>query len=471
MKVIDYNKFLLFDGAMGTMLQNAGLRAREIPEIYNITHPDIIRNIHKMYIEAGSDIVTTNTFGANKLKLKKFNYSVEEIVKAAVTIAKEAAVDKLVALDLGPTGVLMEPMGNYTFDEIYDLFAEQIKSGVAAGADIILIETMSDIYEAKVAILAAKENSTLPIFCTMTFGSSGRTLTGADPLTMVSVLEPLGIDAIGLNCSLGPKELLPIVEEILKYATIPVMVQPNAGLPRIEGANVIYDITPYEFKKYVQILAEKGVTIFGGCCGTNPSYIKALAEVLETIKPLKTNVSKFIAVCTSRRTIKYNENTIMGQNINPKDNQKIKKALEEKDMDYIVSDAMDQVDDGIEIISLNTACHTLDERLLMLSAIREVQGMVNVPLQIDSMDPRVIENAARISSGKPLINICEYDKDIFTEILKCSKKYGNCVKVVISNKNGALESSKEREKARNEIMQVVSESEIPQYNIILEYAH
>ena len=257
------NKFMFFDGAMGTMLQKEGLKVGELPETLNITNPEVIKKIHKQYIEAGSDVVTTNTFGANELKYSNSEYSIEQVITAGVKVAREAAGDKLVALDIGPTGQIIEPTGTLSFESAYQLFKKQVIIGAKAGVDLILIETMSDLYEAKAAILAAKENSSLPIFCTMTFQENSRTLMGTDPRTMVFVLEGLGVDALGVNCSLGPKELIPIVDEILHYASIPVMVQPNAGLPRYDGEKTVYDINTGQFSNFIKIMAQNGVRIFG----------------------------------------------------------------------------------------------------------------------------------------------------------------------------------------------------------------
>lgn len=281
-KKILRNGFLIFDGAMGTMLQNRGLKTGELPELYNIYHSDIVYDIHKNYLDAGADIVTTNTFGANRLRLKEYPYSVEEIIKKAVWIAKRAAKDKFVALDIGPTGQMMETNGSLSFDNVYSIFKEQVIAGKDSGVDLILIETMFDLYEAKAAVLAAKENSNLPVFCTMTFQENMRTLTGTDPITMVQVLEELEVDVLGLNCSFGPKQLQPIVDEIVKIATIPIMVQPNAGLPKIKDEVFVYELTPSEFADEIKKMAEKGVSIFGGCCGTTPDFIKAVKEILDS---------------------------------------------------------------------------------------------------------------------------------------------------------------------------------------------
>lgn len=279
-KNLSANSFLLFDGAMGTMVQKYGLDAGEIPEIYNMVHPEIISKIHREYISAGADVITTNTFGANEYKLKSTGYSVEDMVGRAVSIAKGSAGAKLVALSMGPTGRLMEPWGDMAYDEAYSMYKRQVSAGVSSGADIIIVETMYDLNEAKAAVSAAKENCSLPVFCTMTFQSSGRTIMGTCPEEFVNTMYDLGVDALGANCSLGPREMVPVVEEILKYAKVPVIAQPNAGLPRLDGDRVLYDVTKQEFVKFILKMKKSGVTIFGGCCGTGPEFIMETRRAL-----------------------------------------------------------------------------------------------------------------------------------------------------------------------------------------------
>lgn len=276
-------KYVIIDGAMGTMLQKEGLKVGERSESFNISNPEAVMKIHRAYAEAGADIITANTFGANELNLKSEGISVQEMIRKAVNLAKGAAGDKLVALDLGPTGQLLEPYGDLTYEEAYNIFAKQVKAGVEAGADVILIETMMDLEEAKAAILSAKENSTLPVLCTMTFSEGGRTLMGADAHKVAVTLQNLGVDALGANCSVGPKELMPVVEELLKYSTVPVIVQPNAGLPKLINGNIHYDITAQEFSSHIENMAKLGVKIFGGCCGTTPEFITEVKRVLEKI--------------------------------------------------------------------------------------------------------------------------------------------------------------------------------------------
>lgn len=282
-KTILSRKYLIMDGAMGTMLQKEGLKVGERSESFNISNPEAVMKIHRAYAEAGADIITANTFGANELNLKSEGISVQDMIRKAVNLAKSAAGDKLVALDLGPTGQLLEPYGDLTYEEAYNIFAKQVKAGVEAGADLILIETVMDLEEAKAAILSAKENSTLPVLCTMTFSEGGRTLMGADAHKAAVTLQNLGVDALGVNCSVGPKELMPVVEELLKYSTVPVIVQPNAGLPKLIDGKIHYDITAEEFSRYIANMANLGVKIFGGCCGTTPEFISEVKKVLEKI--------------------------------------------------------------------------------------------------------------------------------------------------------------------------------------------
>jgi 5-methyltetrahydrofolate--homocysteine methyltransferase len=280
------NGFIVFDGAMGTMIQRRGLKPGQLPETFNILHPEVIEGIHREYIKAGADVVTTNTFGANEMKLKGTGYSAEQIAGKAVELARKAAGDKWVALDMGPIGQLMEPMGTLTFDRAYELYATQVRAGAGAGADLILIETIGDLHEAKAAVLAAKENSSLPVICTLTFEQHGRTLIGTDPKTAVVVLEGLGVDALGVNCSLGPKELMPIVKQFISYASVPVLVQPNAGLPKIVDGQAVYPMEPDTFYHYASMMIKSGVRLLGGCCGTSPDFIKAIRKAVGRVTPL-----------------------------------------------------------------------------------------------------------------------------------------------------------------------------------------
>lgn len=465
-------KFLFFDGAMGTMLQNSGLKTGELPEEYNITNREVIYNIHQEYLNAGANIITTNTFGANRLKLKNSSYTVEEIVTAAVKTAKQSMAkltEKYVALDIGPIGTLLSPLGTLAFDEAYDIFKEQVEAGVKAGADIILIETMTDIYEAKAAILAAKENSVLPVFCTMSFQDNGRTFTGTDVATFVSVVEGLGVDVLGVNCSLGPKQLQPIVDELIKYSSIPVMVQANAGLPKYKNDTTYYDIDPDEYSHEVNIMANKGVAIFGGCCGTTPEYIISLINGLDRLKPLGITKKHFTTATSSSKTVFLgNEVKIIGERINPTGKKRLKEALRENNLDYVMREAIAQQDSGSDILDINVGLPDIDEKEMMNRIITEVQSVISLPLQIDSSDTEVIEAAARIYNGKPIINSVNGKKESMETIFPIVKKYGALVVALTLDEDGIPKTSEKRLEIASNIIDTAKLYGIPEENILVD---
>ncbi|WP_291634865.1 homocysteine S-methyltransferase family protein [Clostridium sp.] len=468
-KKINFNNFLLFDGAMGTMLHEYGIKRGELPESYNLLHPELIEKIHRGYLDAGSDVITTNTFGANSYKLKNSQYTVESIIKNAVKIARKVAVERFVALDVGPIGQLMEPLGTLSFANAYEAFAEQIKIGSREGADIILIETMSDIYEAKAAILAAKENSSLPVICTMSYQSDGRTLTGTDPLTMVNVLQGLGVDAIGVNCSLGPNEMLPIIAEILKYSSVPVIVQPNAGLPKLKNDETVFDVNSHEFAQYAKLMAEMGVTIFGGCCGTTYAHIKAIKDELKNLKPVARNVQKITAVSSPSLTVVLGDGIkIIGERINPTGKKKLKEALKNNNMDYILQEAINQRDAGADILDVNVGLPEIDESEVMLNVIKELQSVVNLPLQIDSVRCDVIEAAVRIYNGKALINSVNGKDGVMESIFPIVKKYGACVIGLTLDDNGIPSTAEDRLKIATRIVTRAEEYGIDRADIIID---
>lgn len=462
-------RFLLFDGAMGTMLQKSGLKLGELPENYNLQYPEIIFNIHKEYIDAGADIITTNTFGANRLKLKDSKYTVEEVIRAGVRIARKAAGDKLVALDIGPIGQMMEPIGTLAFDEAYDIFKEQVIAGTAAGADIILIETLSDLYEAKAAILAAKENSQLPVICTMTFNSDHRTLTGTDTITMVQVLEGLGVDVLGLNCSLGPKELQPILDEVLKYVSVPVIIQPNAGLPKIEDGRTVYSLSSQDFAMEVRAMAQKGASIFGGCCGTTPEYIRKIKEKLQVLKPVKLEHKKITCACSSTKTVVLGEDVkIIGERINPTGKKKLKEALKSNDLDYILYEAIVQKETGSHILDINVGLPEIDEKEAMVKVVKELQSIIDLPLQIDSTKPDVIEAAVRLYNGKPIINSVNGKESSMKEIFPIAQKYGACVIGLTLDEDGLPKTAKKRFEIAKKIIDTAKSYGIPEENILID---
>ncbi len=466
------NEFLFFDGAMGTMLQHAGLKTGELPESYNITKPEIILNIHEKYLQAGADIITTNTFGANRLKLKDTNYSVNQVIEEAVALARKAIGEnsnKYIALDIGPIGTLLSPLGTLSFEDAYEIFKEQVIAGSNSGADLILIETMSDLYEVKAAILAAKENTDLPIFCTMTFQDETRTFTGTDAITMVNVLEGLGVNALGVNCSQGPGELQPIVNEILKYSSIPVIVQANAGLPK-SGRNLVeYDIEPVEYATEIEIMANNGVSIFGGCCGTTPEYISTIKEKLKNKKPSQPVVKRFTACSSSTETVILGDEVkIIGERINPTGKKILKEALRNKDLDYIIREAIAQKETGSDILDINVGLPDIDEVSMMTNAIREIQSILSIPLQIDSPKEEVIESALRIYNGKPIINSVNGKKSNMDIILPLVKKYGALVIGLTLDEDGIPKTAKKRLEIATKIIETAKEYGIPEENILID---
>ena len=461
---------LVFDGAMGTMLQNLGLKLGEYPEVFNITNREDIINIHKSYIDAGAKVITTNTFGANELKLKNINYSVEEIIKSGVDLAKKARGDRdcYIALDIGPIGELLEPMGTLGFEEAIDIFKRQIKIGAQSGVDLILIETMTDLYEMKAAIIAAKETCNLPIFATMTFEEDGRTFTGCLPESMAITLEGLGVDAVGVNCSLGPKEVKDIVEKIINNTNLPVIVQPNAGLPNIINGKAVYDIKEEEFSNSIRELVKLGVSIIGGCCGTTPKFIEEINKISKN--SLRVNREKVIkyAVTSPSKVIEIDEVRVIGERINPTGKKRFKTAILENDMDYILKQAIEQIEAGAEILDVNVGLPEIDEEELMESTIKELQSIIDVPLQIDSAKKNVIERALRVYNGKPIVNSVNGEDKILDSILPLVKKYGAAVVGLTLDNNGIPKDYKERVKIAEKIVKKAIEYGIKKEDVYID---
>lgn len=435
-------EFVCLDGAMGTMLQAKGLKMGEIPEVLNVEKPDWLVDIHKQYINAGANIIYANTFGANRYKLADCGYSVDELVSAGVANAKKACedTDTLVALDIGPIGQLLEPTGTLSFEEAYDIFKEEIIAG--KDSDLIVIETMTDLYELKAAVLAAKENSDKPVMCTMTFEENIRTFTGCSVSSMALTLEGLGVDAIGLNCSLGPKEIYPIVQELCKWTNLPVIVKPNAGLP--DPVTNEYSITPYEFAKLMSELIPLGVKIFGGCCGTKPDYIKALSEMLRDKKCVKIHNDIPSACCTPSNTVIINRPRIIGERINPTGKQRFKTALLEGDIDYILGQAIEQVHAGADILDVNVGLPGIDEKEMMSKVVKDLQGVTDLPLQLDSTNPEVLERALRVYNGKPVVNSVNGEEKSLQTVLPLVKKYGAAVVGLCLDENGIPKTAEGR---------------------------
>ena len=457
--------FVILDGGLGTMIQASGVEVGHIPEILNITHPDTIIDIHRQYVESGSDIFCTNTFGANSYKLKNSGYTVDEIIRAGVANAKKAADGKaLVALDLGPIGQLLEPTGTLTFEEAYDCYKEMILAG--SEADLIAIETMTDIYEVKAAVLAAKENSDKPIFCTMTFEESGRTFTGVSVECMATVLNGLGVDAIGVNCSLGPDTLLPIAEKLVKLTGLPVIMKPNAGLP--DPVTNKFNVGADEFAESAAELAKLGVKIFGGCCGTTPAHIKALKEKLSEIewkKPVYTPVS---AVCSGTRCIDISQPRVIGERINPTGKKLFKEALLNNDINYILNQAIEQVRAGADILDVNVGLPAIDEKAMMVTAVKAIQSVTDAPLQLDSTIPDVLEAGLRVYNGKPIVNSVNGEDESLDTILPLVKKYGAAVVGLTLDKNGIPKTAQGRFEIAEKILNRALAIGIPRDDVYID---
>jgi len=474
MKILDFikNNLLILDGGMGTLLQSHGLAAGELPERWNLSHPEVIQKIHRDYYNAGSNVVSTNTFGANLLKFSR--EELEDIVRAAVEnarIAKETSdsgKERFIALDIGPSGKLLKPYGDFDFEDAVSLFAETVKLGVKYGVDFIFIETMNDSYETKAALLAAKENCDLPVFVSNAYGSDGRLMTGASPAAMVAMLEGMGADAIGANCSLGPSQLAPVVEELLKYASVPVLLKPNAGLPEIKDGKTVYDITPEEFAKEVALLVGKGVRICGGCCGTTPDYIRALASA----KPCAPAISKKkndTLVSSYTHAVNFaDEPILIGERINPTGKKRFKQALRDRDVDFILKEGLDQEAAGAHILDVNVGLPEIDEPETIKEVVCALQAVCNLPLQIDTADPIAMESALRRYNGKAMINSVNGKAESMSAVFPLVKKYGGVVVALTLDENGIPDSIDGRLEIAKKILAVAKEYGIDKKDIIFD---
>jgi 5-methyltetrahydrofolate--homocysteine methyltransferase len=447
-------KIVICDGAMGTMLQQYGLKAGELPELLSFTQPEIIKDIYRKYFQAGSDFVSANTFGCNRYKLENSGYTAPQAAAQAVRLAREAAEEfgRFAALDLGPIGKLMEPAGDLSFDAAYETYKEVIVAGAEAGADFVFFETFLDIHEMKAAVLAAKENCDLPVFCSVTFQPNGRMLMGTDPLSVVNILQDLGIDALGMNCSLGPKEMIGLAKEFVACSKLPVLVQPNAGLPELVDGVTIYNVDVSEYVEAMREMLRAGVAIAGGCCGTNPDYIAALAGIInaEDYPALSPDAGKvrmakaITAASSSTKTVIFDDRIrVIGERINPTGKESLKEALKEKNFSYIRKEAVSQVKAGADILDVNVALPDIDELDTMLEVIKKISN-VNVPLQIDSVKPEVLEAAARYYNGKPIINSVNGSRESMEAVFPIVKKYGTCVIALTMDEKGLPETAEER---------------------------
>ena len=459
-------KYILLDGAMGTMLQASGLKLGQIPEVLSFTNEELLIDIHRQYVNSGSDIIYTNTFGGNRYKLDGCGYTVEQIVKKGIENARKACegTDCMVALDIGPIGKLVEPTGDLKFEEAYDIYKEQIAAG--RDADLVVFETMTDLLELKAAVLAAKENSELPIICTMTFEQNMRTFTGCQVSAMALTMEGLGVDALGVNCSLGPDELYPVVEELAKYTRLPLVVKPNAGLP--DPVTNEYNVGPEEFAVKMSKMASIGATIMGGCCGTSPEYIAELKKALDCADFVRKETEYVSAVCSASNTVVINQPRIIGERINPTGKKLFKQALKEHNLDYIMNQALEQIDGGAEILDVNVGLPEIDEKEMMVDAIRAIQSVCDVPLQIDSTIPEVLEAGLRIYCGKPIVNSVNGEENSLNNVLPLVKKYGACVVGLTLDENGIPKTATERVAIAGKILDRALEIGIPKENVFID---
>ena len=466
-------ELLFLDGGMGTLLQAEGLAPGELPEIWNIEHPEKVEAIHRRYYEAGSDVVLANTFGANVCKFHDDRYTVEEVIRAGIANAKKAGEqikkETYVALDMGPTGKLLKPMGDLDFDDAYEAFAEAVRYGEKYGADLIHIETMSDTYEVKAAVLAAKENSSLPVFVTMIFDERGKLLTGGDVPAVVAMLEGLRVDALGLNCGLGPKQMLPILEDLRRYTSLPIIVKPNAGLPKQKNGETYYDVEPDEFAEIMKEVVKGGACVIGGCCGTTPEHIKKLAEECKDL-PLCEIEKKHDTIVSSygQAVILDDMPRIIGERINPTGKKKFKEALKNEDMDYILKEAITQQDKGAHILDVNVGLPDIDEVAMMEKVVKELQSVTSLPLQIDTVDGKAMERAMRIYNGKPMINSVNGKQVSMDEVFPLIKKYGGVVVGLTLDEDGIPQDAEGRVRVAGKIIKEAAKYGIDKKDIVID---
>ena len=469
-EVLEGRAFLLFDGAMGTMLQASGLPLGDLPELLNFSNPSLIQDVHRAYVDAGSQVVTTNTFGANARKLGDAA-SVADVFAAAVSCARASGA-RYVAADVGPTGGLLKPLGDMDFEEAYELFAQQARAIEATDADIVVVETMADLLEMKAAVLALKEYCTLPIFATMTFGEDGRTFLGTTPECAAITLSALGVSALGINCSLGPSALAELIARMAPFARIPLMVQANAGLPHVENGVTVFDIGPDEYSEAAVHLVEAGATILGGCCGTSPAHIARLSALLADAAVPSSSYRGDFAISNAQHTVVLEAGSsqiaVVGERINPTGKPKLKEALRAGNVDYVLGQALEQAELGADILDVNLGLPEIDEAAMMLQVTSALQTACPLPLQIDSGDPRVIEAAVRCYSGKALVNSVNAKRESLETILPLAKKYGCAVVGLTLDENGIPSSAQGRFALAKRIVEAAQEYGIPREDILID---
>jgi len=466
--MFDTNRLTFLDGAMGTMLQSAGLQPGELPELLALTRPELLTDIHRQYIDAGADVVYANTFGANRRKLAKYGITVDEVVCAAIAAAKKACegTNARVALDVGPLGELLEPLGTLPFEGAVDMFAELVRAGVRAGADLIAIETMTDLQEARAALIAAKEHSDLPVIVTMSFDENGRTFTGCTAASMAATLTGLGADAIGLNCSLGPKQLLPILREIMAHTHLPVIAKPNAGLP--DPVDGHYDLSPAEFAGAMAEAVAAGVRVVGGCCGTNPDYIRALHERVKDMAPGGRKVCRESLVCTATKAVTIDGVRVIGERINPTGKKRFQQALLNGDIDYIVDVAIQQEDAGADILDVNVGYPGVDEARMLPLVVRRLQEATDLPLMLDSTSPAAIEAGLRVYCGKAAVNSVNGDPKSLEALLPIVKKYGAAVVGLTLDETGLPMTAADRVAIAGRILNAAERMGIPRTDLWID---
>lgn len=464
---------LYWDGGTGSLLQAAGLRGGELPERWNLEHPDVVKGAARAYLEAGADIINTNTFGANRLHYPD-PAELKSVIESGVRLAGEARSesgrpDAFIALDIGPTGRLLKPLGDLDFEEAVSIFGEIVKYGAGAGADLVLIETMSDSLEAKAALLAVKENSDLPVCVTMVFDSTGKLLTGGTPESAAVMLEGLGADAVGINCGTGPRQMAPLAERLLKISSLPVIINPNAGLPRTENGKTVYDLTADEFSDEMIPIAALGVHVLGGCCGTTPEYIRKEIEKTRDL-PFAGPVKKHrTAVSSFSQTVFFGEKPVLiGERINPTGKKKLKEALKQKDFDYILQQGIEQEERGAEILDVNVGLPGIDEPAVMAETVTRLQGALALPLQIDTSDPAALERGLRIYNGKPMINSVTGKQESMDLVLPLAAKYGGVLVGLPLDENGIPDTAEGRLAIAKRIIDRAAEYGIDREDIIID---
>ena len=473
-----------FDGGMGSLLQERGLAPGELPETWNLLHPEVLVEIHRAYLEAGANIMTTNTFGANRLKYPEGGqWALEELVRAAVENAAEArrqyeencrregrqCQPSFIALDLGPTGKLLKPYGDLEFEAAVALYQEVVKTGAEAGADLILIETMSDSLEVKAAVLAAKENCSLPVFATMAFDEKGKLLTGGDVESVTALLEGLRVDALGLNCGLGPEQMAPIAQRFMKVSSTPVIVNPNAGLPRSEGSRTVYDINSDQFARKMREIAEMGVFMMGGCCGTTPEHIRKLKAACDDLPVQLPGKKGRTVICSYATTVEFGSKpVIIGERINPTGKKKFKQALRDHDMEYILKEGVAQQDNGAHVLDVNVGLPEIDEPSMMEEAVKELQAVIDLPLQIDTSNEEAMERALRCYNGKALVNSVNGKQEVMDAIFPLVAKYGGVVIGLALDEEGIPETAEGRIRVAKKIYARAAEYGIGPEDIIID---